>query len=86
MQITQIMFYFPQPINWSVDPDVSAVFLFLEVEWAVFLGTLGSNVVFIALRTCFHHKIQLDVIPERKQLPGVDTIIAIQEVSNAFGA
>lgn len=58
----------------------------MEVEWAVFLGTLLSNVVFLAMRTCCTHKIQLDEIPERKQLPGIDTIIAVQEVASAFGA
>lgn len=52
----------------------------------VFLATLISNGLFIVLRTCMRHKIQLDQIPERKQLPGVDTIIAIQEVVNAFNA
>jgi hypothetical protein len=28
----------------------------------------------------------LDRVPERKQLPNIDTIIAIQEVANAFNA
>jgi len=32
------------------------------------------------------HKLQLDAIDEKKQLPGVDTIIAISEVANAFHA
>lgn len=62
------------------------MFLFLEVEWAVFIGTIFSNVLFLALRSCIHHKIQLDQIPVRRQLPTIDTIIATQEASNAFGA
>jgi len=52
----------------------------------VFVGTLISNILFIALRTQIRHKIQLDRVPEKKQLPDIDTIIAIQEVANAFGA
>jgi hypothetical protein len=60
--------------------------LWLEVEWGVFMGTLVSNMIFLAIRTQVRHKIQLDQVPEKKQIPGTDTIIAIQEVANAFGA
>jgi hypothetical protein len=41
------------------------------------MGTLMSNILFIALRTQIRHKIQLDRVPEKKQLPDIDTIIAI---------
>ena len=47
---------------------------------------LISNIVFIAIRSCVRHKLQLDLIDEKKQLPNVDTIIAISEVANAFNA
>jgi hypothetical protein len=50
------------------------------------MSTIFSNALFIALRTCFRHKIQLDEVPEKKQLPNMDTIVAIVEVSNAFNA
>lgn len=60
--------------------------IWFEVEWAVFLGTLLSYILFIGLRTQIRHKIQLDRVIEEKQIPGVDTIIAIKEVADAFGA
>lgn len=84
--ITEAMFLFGLQINWTVDPSVAGVYLFFEVEWTVFLGTIVSNMIFLLFRTFIRHKIQLDRIPERKQLPNVDTIISIMEVSNAFGA
>jgi hypothetical protein len=84
--ITEAMFLFGLQINWTVDPNVAGVYLFFEVEWTVFLGTIVSNMIFLLFRTFIRHKIQLDRIPERKQLPNVDTIISIMEVSNAFGA
>lgn len=52
----------------------------------VFVGLLVSNATFLAIRACVKHKLQLDDIPERKKLPNVDTIMAIQEVANAFNA
>lgn len=66
--------------------NVSGIYIWLEIEWGVFLGTLLSNALFLALRSCFRHKIQMDIIPEKKQLPNVDTIMAIVEVANAFNA
>ena len=78
------MFLFPQPFDWQADSKVSAVFLFFEMEWFVFLGSIFSNIVFIVLRTLCHSKIQLDNIPQRKQLPDIDTVLAISEVANAF--
>lgn len=66
LQISSIMFYFPQPIPWTQDPNVSGVYLYLEVEWSVFLATLIGNMVFIAIRTCVKHEIQLDQVPKKK--------------------
>lgn len=43
-----------------------------------------SNTFFLALRACKKHKIELEDIPEKKKLPVIDTIIAIQEVTNSF--
>ena len=84
--ITEVQFMFGLTVDWQVDPNVAGVYLFLEVEWTVFLGTILSNMIFLIFRTFIRHKIQLDTIPERKQLPNVDTIISIMDVSNAFGA
>jgi hypothetical protein len=85
LAVSKIMYLFPNPMIWE-DIDVAGAFIWLEIEWLVFLGTLISNSLFIAIRTLFRHKIQLDSIPLKKQIPNIDTIIAIVEVSNAFNA
>jgi hypothetical protein len=50
------------------------------------MAILTSNVFFILIRSCIRHKLQLDQIDEKRQLPNVDTIIAVSEVANAFHA
>lgn len=86
-EITNIMYVFPQPIDWIHAPyQAVGCYIWLELEWMIFSATLISNVVFIMVRSCVRHKIQLDQVPERKQLPNVDTIIAIKEVVDAFCA
>jgi len=86
-QVTLCMYMFPQPFHWHKYPwQLRSLMIWFEVEWGVFIGTLVSYVLFIAMRTQVRHKIQLDRVPEEKQLPGIDTIIAINEVANAFAA
>lgn len=50
----------------------------------MWLSSLISGIVFIALRTCFKPQIKLDIIPERKQVPNVDTIITIKTTMDFF--
>lgn len=51
-QVTECMYIFPQPFNWPLSPEpLRATMIWFEVEWCVFLGTLFSNILFIALRT-----------------------------------
>ena len=57
MTITNVMYIFPQPVNWTADLEIAGVFLFFELEWIVWISTLVSNIFFIALRTCFRNKI-----------------------------
>jgi hypothetical protein len=59
-QVTSVMFYFESPINWNMPEADAATFLWFEVEWLVFIGTLLSNIIFIALRTQIRDKFQLD--------------------------
>lgn len=61
-------------------------YIWLEIEQLVFMSILVSNVVFILIRSCVKHKLQLDSIDEKRQLPNIDTIIAVSEVANAFHA
>jgi hypothetical protein len=62
------MYDFPSPINWdlgvkrlangdAVDEGLTAVYLWLEIEYCVFVGTLISNILFIMFRTIARHKI-----------------------------
>ena len=60
LRLSAVMYAFKLPMKWGEDLGASAIFLFFEVEWVVFLGTIFANIVFIALRTCVRHKIQLD--------------------------
>jgi hypothetical protein len=68
------------------DLQSKSAYLWLVIEQLVFMSTLISNVVFLLIRSQVRHKLQLDAIDEKKQLPNVDTIIAISEVANAFHA
>jgi hypothetical protein len=86
INVSEIMCFFPKSKITFFDIDLSGSYIWLEVEWLVFLGTLFSNALFIALRSCFTHQIQIETVPERKQLPGIDTILAIVDVANAFNA
>ena len=50
----------------STDQAGLAVYTWLIVELYVFFGIILSNISFLALRTCFRHKIHVDNVPERK--------------------
>jgi len=73
------MIYYPRPMLWTGADHVAlaSTFMWFQVEFGVFIGLIVSNGLFLAIRSCVRHKLQLDEIPERKQLPGVDTILAI---------
>ena len=73
------MMNYPRPMLWTGEDYLSlaASFMWFQVELGVFIGLLLSNAIFLAIRTCVRHKLQLDDIPERKKLPNVDTILAI---------
>jgi len=80
------MCFFPASTTIFELNDLSGCYLWLEVEWLVFLGTLLSNALFIAVRSCVRHKITLVTVPERKKIPNIDTIMAIVDVTNTFNA
>jgi hypothetical protein len=85
LQCSLAMVLFKTPIP-DDSTQIRSAFLWLEIEQLVFMSTLFSNVVFLLIRSQVRHKLQLDAIDEKKQLPNVDTIIAISEVANAFHA
>jgi hypothetical protein len=81
--VTNCLYLYPNPMlfKWF---KISGTFLWFEIQWIVFLGTILSNMIFIAIRTIVKHKIVLDHVPERKRLPNIDTILAIRDVANVF--
>jgi len=79
------MCLFPYPTHWE-DPVLSATYVWFEIEWGIFIGNIISNSLFLLIRSLTHHKLQLDQIPVKKQLPEIDTIIAIKVNADAFGA
>lgn len=57
-QVSWCIYFFPQPFLWKLaGHELRSAMIWLEVEWCVFVGTLFSNALFIALRTCMRHKI-----------------------------
>lgn len=50
------------------------------------MSVVFSNIFFLAIRSFTRHKIQLDKVPQRLQLPGVDTIVAIKDVASDFNS
>ena len=85
---SQAMIYYHYPLEPPQQDtlQMKSSYLWLIIEQLVFIGTLMSNIFFIAIRSCVRHKLQLDKIDERRQLPNIDTIIAISEVANAWNA
>jgi len=83
VQVSHCMCLFPYPMNWK-DPVLSATYVWFEIEWGIFLGTVISTTLFLVLRSSTHHKLQLDEIPVKKQLPDIDTVIAIKNLSDEF--
>jgi hypothetical protein len=51
------MFMFPEPIDYNEEGASIGAFIWLYTELSAFLATIISNVLFLALRTCLHHKV-----------------------------
>jgi hypothetical protein len=57
-EVAWLIYKLPQPFDWEVaGVPLQGTFIWFEVEVLVFCGTLFSNAIFIALRTCMRHKI-----------------------------
>jgi hypothetical protein len=82
------MIYYHYPlIPGEVDTlQMKSSYLWLIIEQLVFVSLIASNMSFLLIRSCVRHKLQLDKIDEKRQLPNIDTIIAASEVANAFNA
>jgi len=59
----------PDPFDPFAQHNVTAMFIWFAVELMVFFSTLVSNIIFLAIRNCVRHKIEVNVVPERRQLP-----------------
>ena len=85
IQVSHCMCLFPYPMNWN-DPVLSATYVWFEVEWGIFAGTIFSTTLYLLIRSLTHNKLKLDQVPVKKQLPEIDTIIANRNLSDAFNA
>ena len=56
---------------------MQASYLWLIIEQLVFISMILSNMLFIAIRSCTRHKLMLDHKDDKRQLPNIDTVIAI---------
>lgn len=79
-------YHFPQDSGQGTSNSVLSSYVWLAIEQLVFVSLIISNMVFLCLRSQVRHKLQLDLLDEKKQLPNVDTIVAISEVVQAFNA
>jgi hypothetical protein len=65
ISVSKGIYFFPVPMNWH-SLEMASVYMWFEVQWCIFVGTIFSNVLFIAIRTCVHHKIKMDHVDEMK--------------------
>lgn len=85
LSVSSSNFYFTQIEQQDLLVQTATLITWFRIELITSVGIIVSNAVFLALRSCFKHKIQLDQhIDERKKLPQVDTILALHEIATAF--
>jgi len=82
--VAKLNFYTPTPYN-STNLDMGAVITWLRIEILVWFSIIFSNIAFLALRSCFKHKIDIDLLmDDRVKLPTIDTLVALTTVANTF--
>jgi hypothetical protein len=58
--VAMTYYHYPLPAGETNDLSMQASYLWLVIEQLVFISLLMSNMLYIALRSCFRHKINLD--------------------------
>ena len=82
--VAKLNYYTPTPYN-STNLDMGAVITWLRVEILVWFCIIISNMTFLAVRSCFKHKIDIDLLmDDRMKLPTIDTLVALTTVANTF--
>lgn len=67
--IAKLNYYTPTPAN-STNLNMGAVITWLRVEILVWFSIIFSNMTFLALRSCFKQKIDIDsLLDDRMKLP-----------------
>ena len=76
---------------YTPDPDScrehkSALFIIWEqIEILTNFGFVFANIIFLALRGCFKHKVRIDaVVSDEMKFPEMDTLTALQRLSMNF--
>ena len=85
LSVSSSNFYFTEIEESDLKVQTATLITWFRIELITSVGIIVSNAVFLALRSCFKHKVQLDHhIDERKKLPQVDTILALHEIATAW--
>lgn len=53
-------YHYPLPVEYQHSLTIQSSYLWLIIEQLVFIGTLISNVLYLALRSCLRTQIVLD--------------------------
>lgn len=79
LKVSTAMIYYHYPLSAGQDNSISmqTSFLWLIIEQLVFIAMIISNMTFLMIRSFVRHKLTLDSIDEKRQLPTVDTVMAI---------
>lgn len=84
LQVAENVFYMPK-YDTVVSLDTCAVLMWFHIELVFWAGIIGSNMLFLALRSCTKHKILMDgYIDETEKLAQIDTIVATKRICDSF--
>ena len=67
-----------------IEVSVDATYNFLVIEGVCITHCILANAFFLLIRGVIKHKVQLTDIPENRQFPDQDTVLAIKNVTNKF--
>ena len=85
LTIALYAYYAPPPNFSSNTTATSAILTWEHLEVYAWFGIVGSNIVFMFLRSMIKPALDPTVyIDEKKKLPKIDTIIAMNDIASLF--
>ena len=82
MQVTALLQSYPK--NLGADKSDQTVLVWITVELMAFFAIIASSIAFLFTRSLTKLELILDDIPEKMQLPEIDTIVATTKTYEAF--